>query len=132
MYFMPFLFLTAPGEGFLEGGPVWFHSRSDTSEATVVWLPVPSGGRTVALLSLSVFTVFSGFRDQGDIVMADTRVYIGCQSRFCELFRTQKVFQLRSEARFFLVTCTELEFTFRMNVYINSKINRQSIKIYIS
>lgn len=66
------------------------------------------------------------------IVMADTRVYIGCQSRFCELFRTQKVFQLRSEARFFLVTCTELEFTFRMNVYINSKINRQSIKIYIS
>lgn len=66
------------------------------------------------------------------IVMADTRVYIGCQSRFCELFRTQKVFQLRSEARFFLVTCTELEFTFRMNVYINSKINRQSKKNYNS
>lgn len=51
---------------------------------------------------------------------ADAHVYIGCQSRFCELLRTQKFFQLISEARFLLVTLTELEFTFRLNVYKNS------------
>lgn len=60
-------FSHAPRRGVSwKGGPAWFHSRSDTSEATFVWFPAPSGGRTVVPLSLSVFTVFSGFKDQGD------------------------------------------------------------------
>lgn len=86
-YALPFSHAPRRGVSW-KGGPAWFHSRSDTSEATFVWFPAPSGGRTVVPLSLSVFTVFSGFKDQGDG---------GCT---CIYRLPMKFFQLISEARF--------------------------------
>lgn len=59
-YALPFSHAPRRGVSW-KGGPAWFHSRSDTFEVTFVWFPAPSGGRTVIPLSLSVFTVFSGF-----------------------------------------------------------------------
>lgn len=118
MYFMPCLFLTPPGEGFPGRGDL----RDFTHGLTRLRQPSSGSRRPLegeqSYLCLCQSSQLSRVSKTKET--ADAHVYIGCQSRFCELLRTQKFFQLVSKARFLLVTLTELEFTFRLNVYENS------------
>lgn len=114
-YALPFSHAPRRGVSW-KGGPAWFHSRSDTSEVTFVWFPAPSGGRTVVPLSLSVFTVFSGFKDQGDggcTCIYRLPITILWTSQNTEILPTY------IWSKVLLVTLTELEFTFQLNVYEN-------------